>query len=745
MRRGGKRRKIGRWASLATLAMTALAGAPTITEAQAACDPARPENLGAADLDALFAGPGLGATGTLEGYGGGDYPHAYVLGANRVLWLFQDLHYSNDDNLASPANYAAHNAGLLQNGDCFEILGGRGRDLIGDAETADSRRWFWPLDGEINADGQLTIFMAEMENPRGTGAGPGTLPVRTWMAILDPVTLEQLYFAPLEPHDARLFGWSVVTAGEWSYLYAHCNRQWLNDSVGVDGFDPGCSPHWYLARVPAGRFDAPYEYWNGGGWSGEPAAAAPVFSRGHADPMSVQFFGDVFVSVTKHDDWQGTTMSVDVAPAPQGPWRQVFVENTHDDRRCDSECGNYGAFLMPWTDAGGNLVVGLSNGGRFDLWRADGSLYRPEFFTFAVPGREGPPPAPLGAPVGSAGFVPVDPERLLDTREGAAPFARLAAGAVSRLRLDPPDGATAVALNLTSDLAAADGWLRVWPCSLSEPATSNLNPSPGQPRTNAAVVPLGDGELCLRSKEAVDVIVDLNGWLTTDSPLGLNVLPGRRLLDTRTGHGGATRLGAGQEFSVTIPGAPAGAVLDVTSVGAEDAGFVTLWPCGTARPTVSNLNQLPGVTVPNLVNVGVGAEGRVCGYTKSATDLLIDLVGEYRPGATARYASLAPSRLVDTRLAEVARHGIDAAHLVALGDVVAAQGNVTVTGPVGEGYATAYRCLTETRPVASNLNYRPGETRAGAALLPVSRGHTCVFLKAAGDLVVDVSGAWVAS
>lgn len=732
-----------RWLAVLGVLLPALVGLPSAA-ATAACDPGRPANLGETELDALFAGPGLGATAGLEGYGGGDYPHAYPLGGNRVLWLFQDLHYSNDDNLASPPNYAAHNAGLLQEGDCFTILGGRGRDLIGDAQTADSRRWFWPLDGELDADGQLTIFMAEMANPQGTGAGPGTLPVRTWMAILDPVTLTQRYFAPVEPHDARLFGWSVVTAGEWSYLYAHCNRQWLNGSVGVDGFDPSCSPHWYLARVPAGRFDAPYQYWDGGGWSGDAAAAAPVYSRGYSDPMSVQFFGDVFVSVTKHDDWQGTTMSLDVAPAPQGPWRQATVEVTHDDRRCDDECGNYGASLLPWTDAAGNLVVALSNGGRFDLWRANGALYRPEFFTFPVPPREGPPPAPLGAPAGDAGFLPVDPQRLVDTRQPGGPFGRLDAGALARLPLGAmPPGAAAVALNLTSDLAAADGWLRVWPCSEPEPATSNLNPTPWQVRTNAAVVPVGSGELCLRSKEPVDVIVDLNGWLTTDSMLGVDVLTGQRLLDTRTGHGGFTRLAADQEFTVPIPGAPAGAVLSVTSVEAGAAGFVTLWPCGTPRPTVSNLNQLPGVTVPNLVNVRVGAGGAVCGYTKSATDLLVDLVGVYRTGAAARYAGVAPVRLVDTRGSEIGRHGVDVARVIALGDVVAAQANVTVTAPEGPGYATAYRCLSEPRPVASNLNYGYGETRAGATLLPVSRGHTCVFLKAPGGLVVDISGAWV--
>jgi hypothetical protein len=51
----------------------------------------------------------------------------------RVLWSFQDLHFSNDNTLG--ATDAAHNAGLVQSGDCFTILGGRGRDFVSDALT----------------------------------------------------------------------------------------------------------------------------------------------------------------------------------------------------------------------------------------------------------------------------------------------------------------------------------------------------------------------------------------------------------------------------------------------------------------------------------------------------------------------------------------------------------------------------------------------------------------------------------
>ena len=339
--------------------------------------------LNEAQLDAVFANPGVGATLQQEGFGGGDYQRAYPLPDGRILWLFQDLHFSNDNVLGT--TNAVHNGALVQEGNCWFIQGAQGRDFIGDLLTLDSRDWFWPLDGEIGFDGNLWIFMAEMRNPNGTGAVQGAVPVRTWLAIVDPVTLKQLYFEPATDDSTRLFGWSVVSTDQFSYLYSQCYRQFVNAPTSAAQFDSSCTPKTYLARVPLGHFDAPPEYWNGSTWTSNAAAAAPIVIRNVAYPMSVQWFGDTFVSVTKVDEWWGTAINVDRAPAPQGPWTTVQTRSVLADRKCAPNCGNYGAFLMPWLDANGQMVVALSNGGDFDLWRANASLYRPTFYTFPVP------------------------------------------------------------------------------------------------------------------------------------------------------------------------------------------------------------------------------------------------------------------------------------------------------------------------------------------------------------------------
>ena len=719
-------------------------------EVNAAC--IRGIKLDAAQLNAAFSRPGLGAVEGLDGFGGGDYQHAYPLPDGRVLWLFQDTYFSNDDDLNNPPNNAAHNAALVQDGTCWTSLGRQGLDFVGDAQTIDSGRWFWPLDGEIGFDGLLWIYFAEMVNPTGTGANAGALPVKNWLAILDPNTLQQLYFAPAPATSPMLYGWSVVSNDQYSYLYGHCYRQFLNPVAGPGQFDSNCMPYDYLARVPLGHFDVRPEYWNGSGWSSRAGDAAAIVGRGRANPMSVQWFGDVYVSVTKIDDWWGGVIYVDSAPAPQGPWTNVRTIPVVQDRKCSDGCGNYSAFLMPWLDGNGDMTIGLSNGADYHLWLANGSLYRPTFYSVPVPevtaGRSAASPTLFPEIEGDAGFLAVDPVRLLDTREPGQSFGRMEPGSVSMLDLNAtgvPDGTTAVVLNLTAAHPDENGWIRAYPCSEPEPATSNVNPVVGQARTNSAVVPIGDGRLCFRTLTEVDLVVDLNGWLTTTSDVGLVPIASRRLLDTRSGLGGSGRLGIGQaiEIPVVAAGSTTTAVtLNITAVDPANPGFVTAWPCGVPQPFVSNLNPQRAVTQPNLVTVRVGVGGRVCLFSSQITDLIVDVTAEYQPGAPARYAALSPQRLLDSRGQDSPRHQSNLSYVFAMGEVVAAQVNLTATEAQGSGFLTAYPCLTAQNPGTSNVNYVRNRTSANASLLTGSRGYTCVWPSTPTHLVVDIFGIW---
>ena len=362
--------------------LVALQGRDT-PPAEAACTPA---NLSATKLNSIFAQPGVGRTATARGFGGGDYQRVYALPGGRNLWLFQDMFFSNDNDLRDSLEEAAHNAGLVQTGTCWSLVGGpRMRNFIGSSLTTPLSRWFWPMDGEIGADGMLWIFVAEMRNPNGTGAAWGARPVATWVARVNPTTLQVISFTQASNAGTRLYGWSVVSDANYSYLYGHCYRQFVNPVDGVGQFDAGCMPSSYLARVPRGRFDVAPTYWNGTRWTTNRNGAAAVMTRGHANPMDVQRFGNVYVNVTKIDDWWGLTIHVDRASRPEGPWTQVRAIDVFGLRRCAGECGNYHAQLMPYLSGNGRMVVSLSNGGRLDLWQRNAYLYRPGFLALPVP------------------------------------------------------------------------------------------------------------------------------------------------------------------------------------------------------------------------------------------------------------------------------------------------------------------------------------------------------------------------
>ena len=247
-----------------------------------------------------------------------------------------------------------------------------------------------------------------------------------------------------------------------------------------------------------------------------------------------------------------------------------------------------------------------------------------------------------------------------------------------------------------------------------------------------------------------------------------------RVLDTRAESlqgscdpGPCGRLTSGQTLNVRVAGqggVPAAGVtavvLNVTAVDAGASGYLTVYPAGVARPTASNLNFEPGQTVANLAEVAVGEGGEVSVYNlRGGTDVVFDVVGYVTPGAAVAgaYRPLTPARLLDTRAESrqgscrpgCARLGpggsldlqVSGAGGVPASGVSAVVLNVTVTGPSAGGYLTLYPA-GQGRPLASNLNFRPGQTVANRVMVGLGeQGRVSIFNSAGGsDVVVDVGG-----
>jgi len=109
-----------------------------------------------------------------------------------------------------------------------------------------------------------------------------------------------------------------------------------------------------------------------------------------------------------------------------------------------------------------------------------------------------------------------------------------------------------------------------------------------------------------------------------------------RILDTRTGLGG-TSGAVGQQQSVGarvtgVGGVPeervSAVVMNVTATRPTAEGYLTVYPAGSPVPNASNLNFLPGQTVPNLAIAKVGLDHRVGAYNAAgSTFVIFDALG----------------------------------------------------------------------------------------------------------------------
>ena len=375
------------------------------------------------------------------------------------------------------------------------------------------------------------------------------------------------------------------------------------------------------------------------------------------------------------------------------------------------------------------------------------------------------------APVPLTDFVPIVPERVLETRAAAGQRGytgpRPAAGqtlelVVTGVGANPvPADAVAVALNVTATGATAAGFVTVWPCGAPRPLASNLNLTANDTRANLVITKIGTfGKVCLFTQSPTDLIADVGGYMP-DGSAYVAVVP-ERLLETRPGapigYVGAKPV-AGQTIELQVTGAgvtkvPADAaavVLNVTATEATVAGYVTVWPCGAPRPTASNLNLTPGVTAPNLVVSKIGAGGKVCLFAQNGGHLLADVAG-YDPAVSA-FSALVPQRILDSRIGLGTPVGPPSAGRIVQLQVGGVAGvpanattavlNVTGTNVTVAGFVTVWPCGAP-KPTASNLNLAVGDTRPNLVLAKVGAGGAvCLFTLQPADLVADLVGFYV--
>ncbi len=381
-------------------------------------------------------------------------------------------------------------------------------------------------------------------------------------------------------------------------------------------------------------------------------------------------------------------------------------------------------------------------------------------------------------PATGGSYVALTPARVLDTRTGLGGYDKVFAQSWADVQIAgrggiPATGVAAVVVQVTATQESAPGFVTVYPADSAIPQTSNLNFAAGVTTSNLVTVrvsPDGQIDLLNGSSGATHLIVDVQGYFRSGAataPGSFRALAPARVLDTRSNNGAAGPVGALATVGLQIAGrggVPASGVaavaVNVTTTATAKSGYVTVYRSGSARPSASSLNFDSGHTVPNLVIVPLGSDGKINLFNGSTgqTQLIADVQGYFLAGTTVGtggFKALNPQRILDTRSglggshraaakAETKIHVEGAAGVPASG-VSAVVLNVTAVQPSTVGNLVAYPTGV-VQPNASNLNFDSGHNRANLVIVPVdSFGWISLVNNSIGsvDELADVAGYFV--
>lgn len=304
---------------------------------------------------------------------------------------------------------------------------------------------------------------------------------------------------------------------------------------------------------------------------------------------------------------------------------------------------------------------------------------------------------------------------------------RVPAGGHVEIQAGAP-GQTVVG-QLTVDGALGDGYLTAYPCSEGQPPTSDINYVRNEANANLIFVKLDEqGKFCVSvNGSATHIIFDETAEVFSSK---LPVHNAVRKYDSRLGVG---KLAAGQVLRLMLAGPNQIVIGQITNDQAKQAGFITAFTCDAVQPTISNLNYVPGRPSSNRYVAQANANGEVCFFSSSETDLVIDQLGELdQPDMI-----IDTGRKLDTRLTGSALP--DGGTL----SIATGQSNQTIIGQLtvdrerGAGYAVMYPC-DQNLPTASNVNFASDRPRSSSVVVMAdANGTDCVYTSKGTDVVFD--------
>lgn len=236
------------------------------------------------------------------------------------------------------------------------------------------------------------------------------------------------------------------------------------------------------------------------------------------------------------------------------------------------------------------------------------------------------------------------------------------------------------------------------------------------------------------------------------------VIPAR-ILDTREGIGAPVgKIGPKETLTLQVagqggvPNIGATAVsVNITVTQPSTSSYLTVWPTGFSRPTVSLLNFVANATIANSTVVGLSPDGTLSIYNASgSTHVIVDVSGWFPVGGD--FVTVIPTRLLDTRTGtgapavKVGPGQTVVLQVTGQGGVPASGAsavsvNITATQPSTTSFLTVWQTYN-ARPAASILNFPAATTIANSTIVGLARDGTISLFNKSGSthLLVDVSG-----
>jgi len=253
-------------------------------------------------------------------------------------------------------------------------------------------------------------------------------------------------------------------------------------------------------------------------------------------------------------------------------------------------------------------------------------------------------------PTTAGRFEPLGPVRAFDTRKPDDPeFAADQTQTIDLTSAGVPADATGVVLNVTAIRSLARGNYRVWAAGQPRPEHSNVNVLAANYNAgNQVISGVTNGRIQVYSTSGGGMTIDVTGYFTgnsdssTSDGLFVPFTPGR-LLDTRQnntsiGLNGGKEVDANEKFALQvagrldIPDTGAKAVaLNLTSVQAEDRGYLKAYANGVPEPETSSLNYTAaGQTVPNHAITSINTtNGQITLQSLRQSHVVVDASGYF--------------------------------------------------------------------------------------------------------------------